>query len=1032
MIRLRCWIALVGSLLTVGTQSAVAFPVADDTLGTEVIRTDSDEVVIDAGTTVGQNLFHSFKSFDIDAGEQVYFFSAGDINNIFSRVTNGNPSTINGVLGSFGSDANLFLINPSGLVFGSDASLDVQGSFLATTANAVYFGSEGLFIASNSASDNLLDINPSSFFFAGQNQPSKISVAASAIRNSEVDLDFEIAGLQVVDGESLVLLGGDININNGTLRAFSGNIDIVSVAETGAVGFNSLNNTLLVPEEIGRSNVTYSNNADTRIVSTIPAVAGNLRVFARNLTLSEGSRIFSGVSQSLILSSQRGRGSSTFIDATGAVQLSGESFIGNSSFGRIDGGDINISAQNVSVIEGSQISAAGVGTANVGSVTITATESISFSGVGPESATSSGILASIAAPKPSDTGNSGNILLDARQINITDRALITSGVALGAGNAGNIQIQSQNLLIAGGGGLLSSTLGAGNAGNILVTTSNNTRLENGGKILSSVNEEQRGRGGNITIATNSLEIVEGSSLDASTSGTGVAGEIVITAPNYVLVSGVSANEETPSAINTTAKEGSEGNGGSIHISTNNLSIVNGAELIADTLGEGSAGNIILTSRERMLVSGLSRDGEFFSRVSSTAEDGSTGAGGTIQISAGSLEVLEGARLVSRTLGTENAGGISIIATELVEVSGSGRTGSFEGSPSGLFTLNSSIPNGGRSGNVSITSPQLSFLDGAIIDTRTSNNRAGGNIDLAVGNLNLFRGGQLLSTSDGAGSAGSIDVVASESVEVSGVDNTFDDRVEAFPSIGELNQAQSNISVRAQSSGAAGDISFTTPELTVRDQGQIIAESASGDGGGIEFSLGKLLLLRTGGLITATAGTAQTEGDGGNIIINSPFVVAIPNENSDITANAFSGDGGNINITARGIFGIVPRESNTPLSDITASSEIGVNGVIALNVLDAGFIENNLNELPDSLTSSEDIVASSCVSRSNTIDGTFSLTGSDRIPQTPTDAPSTPYSVGTVQTLPTTTAIAEPNTIIEPSAIYELADGRLVMSKACQS
>ena len=108
------------------------------------IRQRGDHFEITAGTTAGRNLFHSFTEFNVEAGRSAYFIDSG-VANIFTRVTGGNPSNIDGTLGVMGGNANLFLINPSGVIFGPNASLNLNGSFGATTANAIQFGDQGCF-----------------------------------------------------------------------------------------------------------------------------------------------------------------------------------------------------------------------------------------------------------------------------------------------------------------------------------------------------------------------------------------------------------------------------------------------------------------------------------------------------------------------------------------------------------------------------------------------------------------------------------------------------------------------------------------------------------------------------------------------------------------------------------------------------------------------------------------------------------------------------------------------------------------------
>ena len=137
-------------------------------------------------------------------------------------------------------------------------------------------------------------------------------------------------------------------------------------------------------------------------------------------------------------------------------------------------------------------------------------------------------------------------------------------------------------------------------------------------------------------------------------------------------------------------------------------------------------------------------------------------------------------------------------------------------------------------------------------------------------------------------------------------------------------------------GIAGDIRFFARSLFLGDQSQISSQTDSGNGGNIFIdlkpTLGHMLLMEPGSTISTTAGRASQEGDGGNISINASLILTLPEWNSDITANAGNGNGGNINITTNGLFGITPRPELTSLSDITASSTLGLNGTITISNL----------------------------------------------------------------------------------------------------
>ncbi|TVP65213.1 MAG: filamentous hemagglutinin N-terminal domain-containing protein, partial [Leptolyngbya sp. LCM1.Bin17] len=148
------WLPLVPTLAqitpdaTLGTEASLVSP------GVEVRGTVAD--LIEGGAVRGSNLFHSFLEFNVDAEQRLYFANPTGIEAILSRVTGGNPSNIFGTLGVDGA-ADLFLINPNGLVFGEDAVLDVQGSFYASTAEAFPLG-DGVYSATEPEQSSLLTV----------------------------------------------------------------------------------------------------------------------------------------------------------------------------------------------------------------------------------------------------------------------------------------------------------------------------------------------------------------------------------------------------------------------------------------------------------------------------------------------------------------------------------------------------------------------------------------------------------------------------------------------------------------------------------------------------------------------------------------------------------------------------------------------------------------------------------------------------------------------------------------------------------
>ncbi|KAM3110392.1 filamentous hemagglutinin N-terminal domain-containing protein [Phormidesmis sp. 146-33] len=295
---------LVGTLLLGFCQSSLAQIVPDNTLGSEsstaapdiniqgVISGSSavaEGIRIEGGAIRGANLFHSFSQFNIESGRGAYFANPAGIQNILSRVTGANRSEILGRLGVLG-DANLFLINPNGIISGADSSLDVRGSFLATTANAVRLGDTGLFSASQPTTSNLLSVSPSAFWFN--------AVAASPIVNrsqapsliNQLNSNGGSPGLQVSGGRTLALVGGDVLLEGGNLTAAGGKIELGSVAGVGQVSLSQSENSLILGYDAINNfgNIKLSNGA---FVDASGLGGGSVQIRGAQLEMMQSSNI---------------------------------------------------------------------------------------------------------------------------------------------------------------------------------------------------------------------------------------------------------------------------------------------------------------------------------------------------------------------------------------------------------------------------------------------------------------------------------------------------------------------------------------------------------------------------------------------------------------------------------------------------------------------------------------------------------------------------------------------------------------------
>jgi filamentous hemagglutinin family protein len=186
----------------------------NDGTGT-VVLPNGNQIDIRGGTTSidGANLFHRFQIFDVNTGQTINFVAAPQVQNILNGVTGGSPSVINGTLQiTGGSNANLYLLNPAGIVFGPNAQLNINGSFTATTARTAWFGDRNLDIFNPSYSN--LSGNLTGLEFDPKNP--------AAIVNA--------GNLNVGEGKSVTLTASTV-VNTGNITAPNGSVNIVAVPD---------------------------------------------------------------------------------------------------------------------------------------------------------------------------------------------------------------------------------------------------------------------------------------------------------------------------------------------------------------------------------------------------------------------------------------------------------------------------------------------------------------------------------------------------------------------------------------------------------------------------------------------------------------------------------------------------------------------------------------------------------------------------------------------------------------------------------
>ncbi len=650
-----------------------------------------------------------------------------------------------------------------------------------------------------------------------------------------------------------------------------------------------------------------------------------------------------------------------------------------------------------------------------------------------------------------------------------------------SGNAGKIQINTQRLVIKDGATISTSTSRSGQAGSLIVNASNSVELsgtsfseQTTGELVrvstglfSEADAGSTGNAGSIEINTGQLLVRDGAVVSTSaaerTSGRG--GELTVRA-DTVEVIGASADVLNRSAL-LTATVGT-GDAGNLIIDTRQLWILDGGVVSSSTLDQGRSGSLTINASESVNLIGTAPDNLPSTLATSTA---GTGAGGTLTLQTRHLTVLEGALISAATYDRGIGGDLNINASESVELSGQAR----DGRPGGLsagsgiegysqvidrllqsFQIDRQIDSSkasGAGGTVRVATNSLTLRDGATISTETIGSGTGGGIFIQSSTVSLDTAAQVSARTSGAGAAGDIVLQVGDRLSLIGASTGLFANTESQSTGGggsifvtaptTLIQDGAGISVGSRGQGQGGNIQVTGRNMTLRDRAYLTAETLSTDGGNITIDLADLLLLRRNSLISTTAGTAQSGGNGGNITISIPdgFIVAVGSENSDITANAFTGNGGKVNITAYSIFGIQPRPKLTPFSDITASSQFGINGTVRLITpnVDPG---RGLVVFPANLVDPASQVAQTCIPQGAARANSFIITGRGGIPASP-DEPLQSQEVfadwvvvkdgsrsvmqeGTIDSTVIAVSSSHPPLLIEAQGWVQSADGTIAL------
>ena len=565
---------------TLGSESSIITPKLIDGQPTDQI---------DGGAVRGTNLFHSFEQFSVSAGRTAYFNNARDIQNIISRVTGNSISNIDGILKANGT-ANLFLINPNGIVFGSNASLNIGGSFVASTASSLNFADGTKFSATSPQTTPLLTVSvPIGLQFGTTAAP--IRNQSQAEPDGAVNIFRQGVGLQVQQGKTLALIGGNITLDGGNITANDGSVELGSVAGNSLVSLSPTNQGWAfgyegVPNfqniELIKSN-QISSNIDTHGES-----GGNIQMQGRNVRIA-GSFLF------LVYPLQDQSGGNVTLNASDSVVVEQNAQLFTQSFSTVNSGNINVTTKKLVVRDGGQLQgqltinasdsveliggtsiplfadgsdlissglfSATYGDKNAGNITIN-TGKLRIQGGAKISTTSESIYSYLSNQLTQATGKAGNLTVNASEsvelIGTSPNGSRLSGLFSGTegpGDGGNLTLTTGRLIIKNGAAISVSSQARknviydadpnnlGKAGDLNITA-RSILLDNKGKLTS---ETESGRGGNITLQVRDLLLMRRESKITTNAGTtglgGDGGNITIKAPNGFLVAAPLGNSD---------------------------------------------------------------------------------------------------------------------------------------------------------------------------------------------------------------------------------------------------------------------------------------------------------------------------------------------------------------------------------------------------------------------------------------------------------------------------------------------------------
>lgn len=930
---------LLLSILMALTYPCSAEIITDGSMGQATSLTGPDVIIPESlGTRSGTNLFHSFSTFSIHEGENATFTGSDSLKNVISRVTGGDPSTIDGLLRSTIGSADVFFINPSGIIFGPHAAVDVPAAFHVSTAEEIHFADETVLNCTTPETSTLTQADPKAFGFLGA-QRSRIDINGST--------------LEFTPESHISLSAGDIalspsdNTSEAKITCENGDIHLTTVGDA-SISAITVN---MGSDGTGKYDLPIPTDGTMQIqegrIDTSGDKGGNIVIQAGDL-FSDGGKIVANN-----LGDDDGD-SGIVLSINGSIDMQNSSYISKNSWGDGHAGTVAIQAASLCID----------GEGNTTGIFSQANEEKSNGTSGDVSiALSDDLLLIEGGHISTDSytqGDAGTIHITAHDITVDGKESYTaissdSAIADSPAKSGSVSLHLKgDLVIHDGGEISCNSYSDGNAGDVNIEAKNIT-IDGYGKdnptgIFSQSSDlSSPGKSGNIDITVaDTLLMRQRGFISGDSYAAGNGGDIHITTDRLVM-----DGEGFYTAISSDIMGyDSDSCAGSVTIDADTIEMKNRAEISSQSRWNGDAGHVLIHA-ENLTING---EGDISGIYCQTLDEFSVADAGTIEIDVpGTITLIDGAQIVTDHQAEAGDKGQIVISAGDIFIDGHGNAGylfaedEFDDIPDDAVT----------------DFDEMIHSTGIWSDVVGTSQSQAGFIDITVsGTLMLVNGGLISSSTFSQGDAGDITITADQIfMDGNGTDTgIFSDRsLEGKGNAGTIRITTSGhiqlfedayISSDTLSQGQGGDIFIAAESLTIDGEWALAGILSStyghtdgdtcGDAGTIDIVVANSIRLIKGGRISSS--TSST-GNAGNITISCERLI-LDHQDASYTTKIGSisqeeaGNAGRIKITVEKDLQLL---SSAEISTISDSDIRGNSGDISITasalLLDFGRVTN---------------------------------------------------------------------------------------------